>query len=203
MMRSRRLFLYFLLACAGTFASGVRWQAAIADQGAAPLTVRMEDCKATRPGKITNDTGIFGLLFSGPPKDELTKRGVVEVDGQKYVFYLPKAKAYTVKNNGKKDHDFENTSTLLSIDQKGDGKLIDADGWFANLPVRLGDRMFDVAEIAADGSRIVLKPSKAPLRGAIVGRACPPFSFPTADGKTISRDGFAGKPFLLDIWSIT
>jgi hypothetical protein len=63
--------------------------------------------------------------------------------------------------------------------------------------------MFEVSHLAADGSRIVLKPSKAPLRGVIVGRVCPPFSFKTADGKKVSRDSLAGKAFLLDIWSLT
>jgi hypothetical protein len=63
--------------------------------------------------------------------------------------------------------------------------------------------MFDVAEIAADGSRLVLKPSKSSLRGLVVGRTCPPFSFPTTDGKVINRESLAGKPFLLDIWSVT
>jgi hypothetical protein len=63
--------------------------------------------------------------------------------------------------------------------------------------------MFDVAEIAADGSRLVLKPSKSPLRGVIVGRRCPPFSFKTADGQAVSFESFAGKAFILDIWSIT
>jgi hypothetical protein len=163
----------------------------------------MEDCKASRPGKITSQTSTLRLLFAGPPKDQLAKRGTVKVDGHKYTLYLPKAKSYSIKNTKPSDSDFENTSTLISVDQKGDGRLTDTDGWFANLPLRLGDKMFDVAQIAADGSRIVLKPSKSPLRGLIVGRRCPPFSFKTADGEELSRERLAGKPFLLDIWSIT
>jgi len=163
------------------------------------IAVRMEDCQATRPGVVKS---LFEAL-AGAAKENLVKRGVVEVDGKKYPVYLPKAKPYTVRNTAKKDHIFENTSTRLAVDQKGDGKLTEADNWFANLPVRLGDRMYDVVEIAADGSRLVLQPSKSPLCGVIVGRSCPPFSFKTADGKTISRDGLAGKPFLLDIWSVT
>ena len=101
------------------------------------------------------------------------------------------------------DCDNDNTSTLISVDQNGDGRLTENDGWFANLPLRLGDKMFDVAEIAGDGSRIVLKPSNSSLRGVVVGRTCPPFSFKTADGEEINRESLAGKPFLLDIWSIT
>jgi hypothetical protein len=169
----------------------------------AALTVVMEDCKASRPGKISNAVSALRMLIAGPPKDELVKRGMVQVDRQKYTLYLAKAKSYSTKNNGPSDGDNDNTSTLISVDQNGDGRLTENDGWFANLPLRLGDKMFDVAEIAADGSRIVLKPSKSPLRGVIVGRTCPPFSFKTADGKAVNRDSLAGKPFLLDIWSIT
>jgi hypothetical protein len=163
----------------------------------------MEDCKADRPGRITTDTSLLRLLFAGPPKEELVKRGTVEVDGQKYTLYLPKVRSYSTVNTKQGDKAFENTSTLISVDHNGDGRLTDEEGWFANWPLRLGDKMFDVTEIAADGSRIVLKPSKSPLRGVIVGRTCPPFAFRTADGREVSRESLAGKPFLLDIWSIT
>jgi hypothetical protein len=167
------------------------------------ITVVMEDCKASRPGKITGDTNVLRLLFTGLPKEELVKRGKVEMDGQKYTLYLPKAKSYSTKNSKPKDNDFENTSTVLSVDQKGDGQLTSNDSWFANMPLRLGDKMFDVTEIAADGSRIVLRPSKSPMRGVIIGRTCPPFSLKTADGKVISDKSLASKAFLLDIWSVT
>jgi hypothetical protein len=163
----------------------------------------MEDCHAERPAKITTAAGVLRLLFVGPPKDDLVKRGTAQVDRRKYTLYLAKAKSYSTKNTAPSDRDGDNTSALISVDQNGDGKLTENDGWFANLPLRLGDKMFDVTEIAADGSRIVLKPSKAPLRGVIVGRTCPPFSFKTADGSEVSRESLAGKPFLLDIWSIT
>jgi hypothetical protein len=167
------------------------------------IEVAMSDCDAERRGKITGGTGVVRLLFSGPPKDKLVKRGAVEVDGTKYNLYLPKAKAYSTVNAKKDDSDFENTSTLMSVDHNGDGLLSDEEGWFANLPLRLGDKMFDVSEIAEDGSRIVLKPSKSPLRGVIVGRSCPPFSFRTADGKEITRETLSGKAVVFDIWSIT
>ena len=170
---------------------------------AVAVAVMMEDCKASRPGKITNAASAFRMLISGPPRDELVKRGTVEVDRRKYTLYLPRARSYSTKNTGPSDCDYDNTSTLIVVDQNGDGRLTENDGWFANLPLRLGDKMFDVAEIAADGSRIVLKPSKSSLRGVIVGRVCPPFSFKTADGKEVARESLAGKPFLLDIWSIT
>jgi hypothetical protein len=198
------LFLFLVLSAALCIAlpGGSRAQKATADQ-TATITVVMEDCKASRPGKFTSNTSILRSVFTGPPTEALVKRGTVAVDGQKYTLYLPKAKSYSIKNTKRSDTDFENTSTLISVDHKGDGRLTAAEGWFANLPMRLGDKMFDVTEIAADGSRIVLKPSKSPLRGVIVGRTCPPFSFKTADGKEVSRKSLSDKPFLLDIWSIT
>jgi hypothetical protein len=204
MAKRSTLFLLLLLpAVLGLALPGGSWAVKAAADRAAAITVVMEDCKASRPGRITCDASILRLLFAGPPREELVKRGRVEVDGHKYTLYLPKAMSYSTKNTKPGDSGFENTSTLISVDQKGDGRLTGTDGWFANLPLRLGDKMFDVAGIAADGSWVVLKPSKSPLRGVIVGRACPPFSFKTADGKEVSRDGLAGKPFLLDIWSIT
>src|SRR5436309_552076 len=108
--------------------------------GQARIPVKMEACHVTSGDFLTAAL--------------LVKRGVVAIDGKKYTLYLPKAKAYSVKNTKKKDHVFENTSTRLGIDQNGAGKLTEEAHWFANLPVRLGDKMFDVVEIAADGSRV-------------------------------------------------
>jgi hypothetical protein len=167
------------------------------------MTIAMEDCKAKRPGKITSSTGLVSLLFSGPPKDKLVKRGTVSVVGQDYTLYLPKADSYSTTNSGTDDSDSENTSTLISIDQNGDGKLTADESWFANLPVRLGNTMFELAKIASDGSQIILSPSKSPLRGVVLGRTCPPFSFNTADGEEVSLEKMAGKAFILDIWSFT
>ena len=163
------------------------------------MTIKMEDCDASR---TRAPKGILEALL-GRTKDQLAKRGIVEVEGVKYTLYLPKEQAYSVKNTAKKDNALENTSTQLTIDQNGDGKFRETDNWFANLPIRLGDKMFDVISIDADGSRIDLKPSKSPLRGALIGRICPPFSFKAADDKEISRDSLLGKAFLLDIWSVT
>jgi len=180
------------------------------DDQTTPIILKMEESKASRPGKLQltdeelkDPQKLRTRLLKGWPKEDLVKRGVLEVDGHNYYLYLPQAKGYSVKNTKLADTDFDNTSTLISVDQNGDGRITDADGWFANLPLRVGDKMYDVTEIAADASWIVLKPSKSPLRGVIVGRTCPPFSFTTADGKVVSRESLARKPFILDIWSIT
>jgi hypothetical protein len=169
----------------------------------ADITVVMENCKATRPGRITGQTSVLKMIFSGLPKDQLVKRGTLRVDGQDYTLYLPKADSYSTKNTETGDSDFENTATLISVDHNGDGRLTVDEGWFANLPLRFDDKMFDVTDIAQDGSRIVLTPSQSPLRGVIVGRISPPFSFKTADGDEVSLESLAGKAFILDIWSFT
>lgn len=164
------------------------------------ITVAMEDCQATRPGKPGDENvGLLRLLLFGVPRERLVKRGTVTVVGQSYAIYLPGSKPYSVTES----KDGQDTSTLLSIDLDGDGALTEVEAWPAGRPIRLGDRMFEVVTIAADGSRIDLKPSAAPLRGVIVGRRCPPFSVRTADGQELTREGLAGKAFLLDIWSVT
>ena len=204
MMQHRSLLLLLLLpAVPGSALPGGGRAEKPTPKEAAAITVVMEDCKAGRPAKITTVASAFRMLVAGRPWDDLVKRGTVLVDRKKYTLYLAKAKSYSTKNTGPSDCDFDNTSTLISVDQNGDGRMTENDGWFSNLPLRLGDKMFDVAEITGDGSRIVLKPSKSLLRGVIVGRTCPPFSFKTADGKEVNRESLAGKPFLLDIWSIT
>jgi hypothetical protein len=163
----------------------------------------MEDCKAARPRRISGATSILSLLFRGAGQDTLAKKGSVTVDERAYQLYLPKAPSYAIKNSGKSDDQFENTSTLISIDSNGDAKLEDAEGWYANMPIRLGDRMFDVSEISKHGDRVVLTPSSAPLRGLVEGFKCPPFVFKKENGEAVSRDQFAGRAFLLDIWSVT
>jgi hypothetical protein len=165
------------------------------------ITIKMEDCQASRPGRLA-DVGLLRLLLFGPPRVELGKRGAVGVDGQTYHVYLPKAKSYTIKNQAKPGSD-EDTSTLVSIDLDQDGQLTEEEGWYASQPIRIGDQMFEIQEIAESGARLVLKRSNAPLRGLTKGRQCPPFKFATSDGKEISLETLKGKAFLLDIWSVT
>jgi hypothetical protein len=188
---------------AESFATSAKQTAADNAEPSDEMTIVMDDCKASRAGKITGGAGVISLLLGGPSNDELVRRGTVRVEEREYVLYLPKSDSYSRTNTGADDSNLENTSTLVSIDQNGDGKLTEDEGWYANLPLRLGDTMFDVAEIAANGRRIVLKRSNSALRGVIVGRTCPPFSFDTPEGREISLQTMAGKAFLLDIWSVT
>src|SRR5262249_37166346 len=110
------------------------------------ITVKMEDCRASRPGKIAG-VGLLRLLFSGPPKDQLVKRGAVDVEGEKYDLYLPAAQSYSTRNPAKGGNG-DDTSTLISIDSDHDGQLTEEEGGHASQPIRIGDRMFEVQEIA-------------------------------------------------------
>ena len=172
------------------------------DQAVERFVIEMKPCEAERPGRLRSGMGITDLL-KGIPKDVLAWKGDFAVDGRTFTFYLPKADEYPIKNTGRDNTDFENTSTLISIDVNGDGKLTTDEGWYTNLPVRVGDAMFKITAIAADGSRIELRRSKAALGGAVVGWKCPPFAFKTPDGRKITLDDYKSKAFLIDIWSVT
>jgi hypothetical protein len=161
----------------------------------------LEDCQARRPGKVS-EVGLLRLLFSGPPRDRLVKRGAVDIQGEKFDLYLPATKPYSTRNQAKNGSG-EDTSTRFSIDLDHDGRLTEEESWYASGPIRIGDEMFEVLEIAQDGTRLVLKPSSAPLRGVIKGRRCPPFAFTTPDGDPVTLDRLRGKAFLLDVWSVT
>jgi hypothetical protein len=166
------------------------------------FVIEMQPCKAERRGRLKTSMGIIDIL-KGIPNDDLVRKGDFVVDGRTFTFYLPKADAYPIKNTGKYSTHHDNTSTLISIDANGDGQLSDDEGWYASLPVRVGDAMFKIAAIPPDGSRIELRRSKSPLRGVVVGWKCPPFSFKAQDGRKITLDDYQGKAFLIDIWSVT
>ena len=123
MMQHRSLLLLLLLpAVPGSALPGGGRAEKPTPKEAASITVVMEDCKANRPGKITNFGSALRMLVAGPPKDELVKRGTVQVDRQKYTLYLPKARSWSKKNTGPSDCYNDNTSTLISVDQNGDGR---------------------------------------------------------------------------------
>lgn len=187
---------WLLLLSTSLFASGTVHPA---DPPAGAITITLTDTTVTRQGSLTG--GLLAAIFGGG--GEKLKRGEHTVDGQTFALYLPRAKTCTMKNTGANDGAFENTSTAITVAPKDDKKLSADQNWFANLPLRIGDRMFDIIDIAADGSSIILKPSNAPLRGVVLGRKCPPFAFETSEGKKVSLDGYKGQAFLLDIWSTT
>jgi hypothetical protein len=141
--------------------------------------------------------------FNQKPDFQLVWKGSVTVDREAFDIYLPKADSYRLKNTANDDGDLYNTSTLISIDSNHDGRLTEDEGWFANLPIRIGDKMFEATRIAANGSTVDLKPSGKPLSGIVVGRKVPPFAYKTRDGQTVTQDTYKGKAVLLDVWSVT
>ena len=189
------------------------------EKAGSSLSIKMEDCEASRPGAISSanlPTDLKAEDFKKDPEafqrrlleafkpEKLVKKGRIPIQGKSFDIYLPEGtEPYTVINRSGKDSHQNNSSTLVSIDANGDGKLTKEECWFANLPVRILDSMWDIASIAADGSRIDIKPSHSPLRGVVVGRKCPPFSYKGEDGKRITQDTFKGKAFIIDIWSVT
>src|SRR6266404_4079901 len=93
-------------------------------------------------------------------------------------FILPrKARDIPPKDTGRANFPRDNTSTLISVDNDHDGVITADEGWFASLPIRVGDKMFDVVDIEREGNRIDVRPSATPVRGVVVGRMCPSFSF--------------------------
>jgi hypothetical protein len=186
---------WFLLLPISLFSSGA---VHCADLPTDAITITLTDTTVTRPGAVT---GVLSALLGGGV--EKLKRGEFTVDGETFALFLPRGTTCTIKNTGTNDGAFENKSTAISVAPKADEKLTVGESWFSNLPLRVGDRMFTVHDIAADGGTIVLKPSMEPLRGAVLGRKCPPFAFETAEGKKVSIDTYKGQSFLLDIWSTT
>ena len=148
--------------------------------------------------------GAFGFMLGmhDATTCELVMKGDVEIDGRQLTLYLPDG-PYSLKNTGASDFTMENTATCLAIDTDADKKISDEENWYANLPLRIGDRMFEVRAIAPKGKGLELVPSRKPLSGIVIGREVPPFSYATTGGKTVTQDDFRGRPFLIDIWSVT
>src|SRR5262245_36661684 len=166
------------------------------------LTIHLEDCEASRPGRVKPDVlkdlkpedlkndpeGARRLIEDAFKPEKLVKRGRIQVKEGSFDIYLPESEEpYTIVNKGASEADHENLSTLISIDANGDGKLTEEEGWFASQPIRIADRMWEVASIAPDGSRIEIRPSAKRLQGLVLGRKCPPFSYQTEEGKRITQ----------------
>jgi hypothetical protein len=167
------------------------------------ITITMKDCPVSEPGKQTTEPSLVQLATATLGKEAMAKQGQLSVAGRDYAVYLPRAKSYSRMNTAATELRLLNTSSVIYIDQNGDGRLTPDEAWNANRPIRVAEEMFDVVDLAADGSKILLRASRAPLGGVVMGRKCPPFSFTTSDGKNVTPDTFAGKAFLLDIWSVT
>src|SRR5262245_14607718 len=84
------------------------------------IVVPLEHFNATRPGRISDAGDIAKILFSGPPIDRLSRRGVITVDNTEFAILLPDAETWPIVNTGPSDDDLSNKSTLVSIDANRD-----------------------------------------------------------------------------------
>jgi len=168
------------------------------------MRIPMKACNLSRPARIDIKIDKKGNpSINQKPDFQLVWKGSIIVDRESFDIYLPRAGSYSLKNTANDDGDLYNTSTLISIDSNHDGRLTDDEGWFANLPIRIGDKMFEATQIAPNGKTVELKPSAKPLSGIVVGRNVPPFAYKTRDGQTVTQDTYKGKAVLLDVWSVT
>ncbi len=184
----------------GVSPSAAQSHPATQGDSAKPITVTMEAVKSAARAPANNQPRI--LISSNPiPVSRMARHGQIDVEKQKYALYLPASPSYSTQNRSGDNEN--NASSLLFVDENGDGLLTSEESRFANMPLRIGDHMFVVESIASDGSAITLRPSAMPLRGLLTGRACPPFSYKTLSGDPISLASLKGKAFLIDIWSYT
>jgi hypothetical protein len=118
------------------------------------ITITMKDCPVSESSKKTTEPSLVQLaaiLSFG--KGAMAKQGQLSVAGRDYAVYLPKAKSYSRMNTAATELRLLNTSSVIYIDQNGDGRLTPDEAWNANRPIRVADEMFDVVDLAADGSK--------------------------------------------------
>jgi hypothetical protein len=193
--------MHILLPFAGVFAlaSSIVAQAGgtqPAATSAVDLVVEMSPCKLNRP------VDAFYVRSS----KTLALKGTVEVDGTSFDIYLPRDKkgAYSVKPRPeRKNMLVAMTSTYLSVDQNHDGRIGALESYYSEFPLRIGDVMFDVVQISADGSKITLRRVKHTsanyrLAGSVLGRKAADFEWRDIAGKLVRRDDFAGKVLIIE-----
>ncbi len=165
------------------------------------VVVNLSPTKIERPGTINITFDANGHPSFIEPKPVKMVKGELNTDGEDVIFYLPAYGPYSV--NSKKSHSFENTSTAISVDSNNNSELERTELWFSSMPIRFGDKMFEVKKIDPGSTWVLLSKSSAPLSGLVVGKPCPPFTFTMADGKQIKLEDYKGKSLLLDVWSMT
>lgn len=144
------------------------------------------------------------LVTNGPQTIEgMARKATATIGGKSYNLYLPVSKTYTKTNTAKSDQSFSNTATMLYIDYDGNGKLDEWERRSTNLPLRFGQKMYDVTALSADGRSMTLTESRAPLAQLLVGEPAPPLVFKATNGKFIDLAALRGKAVVLDVWSFT
>lgn len=165
------------------------------------IIVELKPSAAKRQGRLTIKIGPNGMPNIQEPKTEALVRGEVNTGDETVPVYVPAQGPYVLKSKEKSK--FENQSVVLSVDTNMDGYFPEYEMWFANKPVRIGNKMYNVREIDKDGTWMRLGRSLAPLSGAVLGRRAPDFKLTTIDGRHVSLDSYKGKVLLLDVWSMT
>ncbi len=158
-----------------------------------PIVVAMAPFDGTRP--------VRGFYVKSSTK--LVKKGAVQVDGTAFDLYLPREKnGYShVPRPEQKAVLVTLTSTWLAVDQDRDGKIALEESYFAELPLRIGDAMFDVVDIAKDGSSITLRRREGPLAGAVMGRKAAAFEWTAEDGRKLTNRSFENRVLVIDCWA--
>lgn len=169
------------------------WAAAAAQTPAAPIVVPMAPFEGKRP--------VRSFYVESSP--DLVRKGTVQVDGTAFDLFLPKEKGgYSVRPRPELQGVLVTlTSTWLSVDQDHDGKITLEESYFAELPLRLGDTMFDVVDIAADGSTLTLRRREGPLAGAVLGRKAAAFEWTATDGRKLGNASYANRVLVIDCWA--
>ncbi len=163
------------------------------------IHLETEACSLKRP------QAKFGSLAAvlSQRDDKLFRKCTVNVEGKQISIFIPKEDEYSLLNTSDDNTPFGNTSTYISIDQNGDGKLDKSEAVPTNLPIRILNTMFEIVDLPEDASKLSLRRLNVPLQGVVLNRPCPEFSFQTVDGQTVSNTSILGKVTILDIWAVT
>jgi hypothetical protein len=194
--------LALLLCGCGQTSPGVKLSPAPAPKGLDDLMVQLRKSDQARRGELVIKFDKDGRPEIPDIKPVNLNEGTVEANGQKVAIYLPSQGPYRLENTGG-ENKYENNATVLSIDNDGDRQLPDHEKWSVDQPVRIGDSMFAVKEIAPDGGWLRLARSTEALEGAVVGRPSPDFTYKVAGGQRVSLKDYRGKWLILDVWSMT
>lgn len=159
----------------------------------APIVVPMAPFEGKRP--------VRGFYVKS--SRDLVRKGTVQVDGTAFDLFLPKEKAgYSVRSRPELQAVLVTlTSTWLSVDQDHDGKITLDESYFAELPLCIGDTMFDVVDIAADGSSLTLRRREGPLAGPVLGRKAAAFEWNATDGRKLGNASYENRVLVIDCWA--
>jgi hypothetical protein len=159
----------------------------------AGIVVSMAPCELKRP--------VRGFYVKS--SRELVRKGSLEVGGETFEIYLPKEKnGWSHRPRPELEEGLVSlTSTWLSVDQDHDGKLAVDESYFAELPLRIGDTMFDVVDIASDGATLTLRRRDGPLQGAVRGRKAAAFEWTATDGRKLNNASYENRVLVIDCWA--